>query len=229
MRLVEVNGAGWCVQQVPNRRGPGHLIICLLVARRRTNRSCGGEARSESRTQRSHARHRQQRGRAGTSWKGCSGRATRRSCTSAAAGDARSLSAPPRPAPPCPCWSPAQRSLARGWEPPPPPPRTSPLPLPPLPLPPPRPAGPGRGESRPRGDGEGRPPAGRATWAERTRGAEARASPPRSELPLRAQGLNSGARLSLLLCAEERRDTARGCALHSAAREDGGRHLCAPE
>lgn len=56
MRLVEVNGAGWCLQLVSNRRGPGHLILCLLVARRRTNRSCRDGARAENKTQRSHAR-----------------------------------------------------------------------------------------------------------------------------------------------------------------------------
>ena len=55
MRLVEVNGAGWYVQLVSNRRGPGHLIVCLLVARGRTDRSCGEEARAERQTQRSHA------------------------------------------------------------------------------------------------------------------------------------------------------------------------------
>lgn len=56
MRLVEVNGAGWCLQLVSNRRGPGHLILCLLVARRRTNRSCRDGARAENKTQRSHAK-----------------------------------------------------------------------------------------------------------------------------------------------------------------------------
>lgn len=53
MRLVEVNGAGWCLQLVSNRRGPGHLIIRLLVARRRTNRSCRREARAENSTKKS--------------------------------------------------------------------------------------------------------------------------------------------------------------------------------
>lgn len=65
MRLVEVNGAGWCLQLVSNRRGPGHLIICLLIARRRTNRSCRKEARTKKNTaQRSHpSRQEQQRAR----------------------------------------------------------------------------------------------------------------------------------------------------------------------
>lgn len=75
MRLVEVNGAGWYLQLVSNRRGPGHLIICLLIARRRTNRSC----RKEARTNKKKTQHKEvtpagksssERGcwRAGTSW-----------------------------------------------------------------------------------------------------------------------------------------------------------------
>lgn len=71
MRLVEVNGAGWYLQLVSNRRGPGHLIICLLIARRRTYRSCREEARAENKTQRSHARQEAASTgcrRAGTSW-----------------------------------------------------------------------------------------------------------------------------------------------------------------
>lgn len=66
MRLVEVNGAGWYLQLVSNRRGPGHLIICLLIARRRTNRSCRKEARTKKKNtaQRSHtSRQEQQRAR----------------------------------------------------------------------------------------------------------------------------------------------------------------------
>lgn len=63
MRLVEVNGAGWCLQLVSNRRGPGHLIICLFIARRRTNRSCRNEAQAENTAQRSHTRQEQPRAR----------------------------------------------------------------------------------------------------------------------------------------------------------------------
>lgn len=90
MRLVEVNGAGWCLQRVSNRRGPGHLIIRLLVARRRTNRSCRREARADNTAQRSHARQEQRRAglRAGTGWeRGCSGPCRARLCTSAPPGD----------------------------------------------------------------------------------------------------------------------------------------------
>lgn len=104
MRLVEVNGAGWCVQRVSNRRGPGHLIICLLIARRRTNRSCGEEARAENKTQKkSHPASSSEHGsrRAGSGRERMLGRCRVRLCTLAAPGD------PPRwllrllPAPSC--------------------------------------------------------------------------------------------------------------------------------
>ena len=123
MRLVEVNGAGWCLQLVSNRRGPGHLIICLLIARRRTNRSCREEARAEDTAQRSHARQEQQQASVlwagGVQGEGCSGRCRARLCTLAPPGDPlRSCSrlhpAPSlRPTPPAPC-SRARRELLLG-------------------------------------------------------------------------------------------------------------------
>lgn len=44
--LVHVNGAGWRLVQIRRGRGSGHLIICLLVARGGTHRSCGKAGRS---------------------------------------------------------------------------------------------------------------------------------------------------------------------------------------
>lgn len=185
MRLVEVNGAGWCLQLVSNRRGPGHLILCLLVARRRTNRSCRDGARAENKTQRSHARREAANAgcwRAGTSWEGCSGRCRAGLCTLAPPGDLppRLLPAPPRPLP---RPTPALVPWAARREPLPPP-------TPPRPLP--------RGCSvRPGWQGHRRGlqgPGGAAGTAE--------LGPPASspgELPLRAQGLRSGTRLPGLL------------------------------
>lgn len=127
MLLVEVNGAGWCLQLVSNRRGPGHLIICLLIARRRTNRSCREEARAENTVQRSHpgksssrsssSSERAAAGGRGPAGKGCSGRCGARLCTLAPPGD-RGADAPDS-SPPPPCTPPpplfrAERELLLG-------------------------------------------------------------------------------------------------------------------
>lgn len=186
MRLVEVNGAGWCVQLVSNRRGPGHLIVCLLVARRRTDRSCGQEARAERKTQRSHAGQRRQHRRAGTSWKDAPGVAP--------PSPSAALETGASPAPPA---GPQAEEPLRGWEPRPRPHSSLPPPSPPLLVP-----------SSPQTCSPCARPAGSAgmvrgarleagpPWTARMWGAETRASPPRGELPLQAQRPNSGARLS---------------------------------
>lgn len=213
MRLVEVNGAGWYLQLVSNRRGPGHLIICLLIARRRTYRSCREEARAENKTQRSHARQEAASTgcrRAGTSWE---------RMLWAMLGPPMYLGSP---------WRPAAAAAPRSS---PPPPRA-----------PPHWPSPGREGTSPAGAGEsGLPPhclhlgpscarslapsrmaavCGRqaeagtargATAGSRGRGGEGHVdrrdgvsrgqslpSPP-GKLPLKAQGLSSGTRFSWLL------------------------------
>lgn len=189
MRLVEVNGAGWCIQLVSHRRGPGHLIICLLIAGRRANRSCREEGQAESKTQRSHTRQWQRGSSSSTGGRDQLERmlwATQRLWTSAAPGDARSV---PGPAPPRPRWYPAQRSLwgvgASA------PPRPAPTQL----------AWPRRGPQA-RWGWSGAPCRRQdTTWPAGMQGAEAGASPTPGKLAFQAQGLRSGARLSPLLCA----------------------------
>lgn len=227
MRLVEVNGAGWCLQLVSNRRGPGHLIICLFIARRRTNRSCRNEAQAENTAQRSHTRQEQPRARLcaggrGPEGKGCLGRCRARPYTLAPPGD------PPRscsrllPAP-SPCstlpavpWG-QGGSLSAGGRcaAQPGPSSARSLALSPLP-----------GCSRAAGAGEG---AAAGCWGPARR-AEARACC-LVGFPLQAQGLSSGTRFSWLLglCVGTKGRQQRGCALHSVTTGRGGerRYLCA--
>lgn len=206
MRLVEVNGAGWCIQLVSHRRGPGHLIICLLIAGRRANRSCREEGQAESKTQRSHTRQWQRGSSSSTGGRDQLERmlwATQRLWTSAAPGDARSV---PGPAPPRPARAGTRRSEASGgWEPP------------PRPAPPP-PSSPGLGaDLRPGGDGQGRPAEGRTPHG--PRGCrEQRPEPPlpRASSPSRPRGcvLELGFLRSFVLRS---RDDSKGVCLAFAA------------
>lgn len=176
MRLVEVNGAGWCLQLVSNRRGPGHLILCLLVARRRTNRSCRDGARAENKTQRSHAKQEAANTGCGLAGGDQLGRMLR-----APLGPPMYLGSPWRPA----------AAAAHGSAPPPAPapvpwaPRREPLPPPT----PPRPLLPGC-SVRPGCQGH-------RCWLQGREGPRGQwglglAPPSPDELPLQAQGLRSG-------------------------------------